>query len=162
MAYDSLGVANALLDQAKAQGKMLDPLQLQKLLYFAHGWHLALTKKPLLDEFIEAWTYGPVVPNVYHAFKICGSGYIKGRARSQTDPESTAPRPDDHFVIALLDRIIETYGDKHGLDLVKMTHTENSPWAKTLRANAGLHGADIKNEDIQSYFEQLMETSRAS
>ena len=51
----------------------LTPLKLQKLIYYAHGWHLAIRNAPLIDEVIEAWEYGPVVPNVYHEFKKFGN-----------------------------------------------------------------------------------------
>ena len=37
---------------------------------------LRILKKPCFYENIEAWKYGPVVPNVYSEFKMYGSNDI--------------------------------------------------------------------------------------
>jgi len=73
-------IANWFLDRSKSDGKPVDPMKLQKLIYFAHGWHLGLIRHPLVDELFEAWEYGPVVPSIYHEFKMFGS-----RALSQSE-----------------------------------------------------------------------------
>ena len=63
------------------RGDLMTNLRLQKLLYFAQGWHLARFGRPLFDASIEAWPYGPVVPEVYRAYKEYGAGgYRFGRA----------------------------------------------------------------------------------
>src|SRR5450631_518283 len=41
-------------------GDSLSNLKLQKLVYYAQGFSLALTGKRLFDEAIEAWEHGPV------------------------------------------------------------------------------------------------------
>src|SRR5258708_4614205 len=81
MPFPAKAVANEFLKLAKQDGKTLTPMQLIKLVYFAHGWHLALTGKPLLDERVEAWKYGPVVPSLYHEFKRYGNEEITDFAR---------------------------------------------------------------------------------
>jgi len=47
-------------------------MQLIKLVYIAHGWTLGLYNQPLIGKQVEAWTYGPVIPSVYHDFKHYG------------------------------------------------------------------------------------------
>ena len=66
-------VANVLLSTARAQQKSLTPLQLMKLAYMSHGWMLAMTGKPLFNNRIEAWKYGPVIPDLYTQIKKYGS-----------------------------------------------------------------------------------------
>ena len=78
MSYQSTAIANYFLDLAKASGKKLDPMQIQKLVYFAHGWNLAFTATPLINDRIEAWDFGPVVHNLHHVLKVWGSGKIEG------------------------------------------------------------------------------------
>ena len=57
-------------EQAKnGQGEPMTNLRLQQLLYLAQGWHLARYGKPLFEEEIKAWPCGPVVPEVYEAYK---------------------------------------------------------------------------------------------
>lgn len=78
MPLETGAVANYLLDLADASGDPVSPMKLQKLLYYAHGWHLAVTDRPLLNEFVEAWRWGPVIPSIYHEFKEFGDAPIKG------------------------------------------------------------------------------------
>ena len=55
--YNAIAVANYFIDKAKADGVPLTHMKLQKLIYFAHGWHLALYGEPLIDEEIQAWEF---------------------------------------------------------------------------------------------------------
>ncbi|MCL6584270.1 MAG: DUF4065 domain-containing protein [bacterium] len=115
MAYDAKAIANYFLDLAKSKGEKLTLMKLLKLIYFAHGWHLAITGKPLIDEQVEAWQYGPVIPSVYHEFKGFGNQPI---TRSEIDPqllklfdiEVPAIHEDDSFTKSLLNKIWDTYG----------------------------------------------------
>ena len=61
--YHAQQIADYFLFKAEQQGQeRLSHMKLQKLLYYAHGLHLAVGRGPLFPEIIEAWTYGPVVP----------------------------------------------------------------------------------------------------
>lgn len=62
-------VANFFVSRFQQAGDPLTNMKLQKLLYYAQGWHLALKGDALFDERIEAWPHGPVVPPVYGTFK---------------------------------------------------------------------------------------------
>lgn len=44
-------------------------MKLQKLLYYVQGFHIAVFNRPLFNEDIEAWMYGPVVPAVYEYYQ---------------------------------------------------------------------------------------------
>ena len=47
-------------------GDLISNLKLQKLVYYAQGFALALHGRPLFRERVEAWTHGaPVVPELY-------------------------------------------------------------------------------------------------
>jgi uncharacterized phage-associated protein len=76
MAYDGRAVANYFLSLAAAEGKLLTHLKLQKLLYYAHGRHLALSGEPLVESGFEAWPYGPVAPDVFSCFRVFGRNPI--------------------------------------------------------------------------------------
>ena len=51
-----------------SSGDYISNLKLQKLLYYAQGFHLAIFNKPLFNEPIEAWAHGPVVGSSYRKY----------------------------------------------------------------------------------------------
>src|SRR6185437_3402754 len=82
-------------------GDAITNLKLQKLLYYAQGWHLALYDKPLFRERIEAWPHGPVVPPIYGKFKQYRWDPISENIASPDLPEHTK---------AHLDEVMQVYG----------------------------------------------------
>ncbi len=102
-------------------GDLISNLKLQKLLYYAQGFCLALTGNPLFSEPLEAWTHGPVVRVVYDRFKNYGSLGLP-------TPEQI---PDfDSAVRELLDEVYAVYGQFSAWKLRNLTHDE-SPWRDT-------------------------------
>ena len=72
-------------------GDNLSNLKLQKLVYYAQGFYLAIHDRPLFDDAICAWEHGPVVPSLYRRYKKYGSGGIPAPIRS-TRPCSMTTR----------------------------------------------------------------------
>lgn len=70
MTYKASDIAKKLIFKAQNDepngGEKLTNLKLQKLLYYQQGFHLAVFGIPLFNEDVEAWMYGPVVPDVYN------------------------------------------------------------------------------------------------
>jgi hypothetical protein len=75
---DAFAIANHMIAQAEQNGMPMDQMKLQKLLYFAHGWHLALTGTPLVDEPILAGPNGPLVGSVHDALVRMGTDDLRG------------------------------------------------------------------------------------
>ena len=158
-------IANYFLKKPGARKAGVSPLKLQKLVYVAHAWHLALTDgMPLVeDEWAEAWEYGPVFPSIYHEFKKYGSRKI---TELGTD---IVQKGDDSFeiivpmlgasetqVVKLLDKIWEVYGHFSGIQLSNMTHAKDSPWAHARRDGGAKRNLHIENEVIADYYKRLM------
>jgi len=161
--YDSKAVANYFL----AKGGDITQMKLHKLIYYAHGWHLALTDKPLINESVEAWEYGPVVPAVYHEFKDLGSKNITRRAREfefAGDGKFTIRAPaigsNDERTKKILDRIWEVYGGLTAIQLSQMTHEQDSPWTETRKRNPGMKGVDIPTDLIKQYFKGRLQANK--
>src|ERR1700678_4090164 len=76
MPYPAAAIANEFIRLARDSNRPLSPMKVQKLVYFAHGWFLAFTGKPLINEPIEAWQFGPVIPSLYHSLKGYGTKEI--------------------------------------------------------------------------------------
>ena len=61
--HDSVAVANQFILIANKHGNPIrSATKLSKLIYIAHGYYLALRGKSLIKDGIEAWAYGPIVP----------------------------------------------------------------------------------------------------
>jgi uncharacterized phage-associated protein len=121
----------------------IDAMKLQKLLYYAQGWHLAITGRPLFADRIEAWRDGPVVPTAF--------GRHRGWRAVTSWPGDPLNLGQD--AMQLLDLVCASYGELSGDDLSKLTHSEE-PW---LRARDGLTEGESSSELIsysamRSYF----------
>ncbi len=148
-------------------------MKLQKLIYFAHGWALALANVPLIDKRPQAWSYGPVIPTVYHEFKEFGRNPITKRGtkmRAQPDQEFPAewsnitkilntnyetiePRiEDDPDAEALLSRVWEVYGSFSAVQLSNMTHVAGSAWDEAYKQSDGKRGVEISDALIEAEF----------
>lgn len=145
--YPALKIANYFLRK-----EPISAMKLQKLLFFAHGWSLGLSGKPLIREEIQAWNYGPVVPEVYHQFKYFGSDPITEEAESEWRGISFVPN-FDRGTCSFLNKVWEEYGGIDAMTLSKMTHERGSPWDTTPK----FHNSVIPNEEIRRYFQRLAE-----
>lgn len=146
MAYKVLDIANKLLAKANdGKQELMSNLKLQKMLYYEQGFHLAYFNKPLFEEEIEAWMYGPVVPSVYEHYKDNGQNGIL---------------PDEKNIIsfnskeenALFDEVFDAYGAYSAIGLMNMTHQE-SPWSKS---KVGI-GNVITKEKMTDFFKSRLE-----
>lgn len=117
--HDVMDTVNYFLFKARDNdGESITNLKLQKLLYYAQGFHLALLKRPLFSDQIEAWRHGPVCPNVYHEFKQYGSAPIFYNTDRDFSEVFTNEQMD------LLDEIYDVFGQYSAWKLRDMTHEE--------------------------------------
>ncbi|MEO6096735.1 MAG: type II toxin-antitoxin system antitoxin SocA domain-containing protein [Fibrobacteria bacterium] len=159
MGYSAKAVANYFLGKAEAEGEKLSPMKIQKLVYFAHGWHLAIYGRPLIDEEIQAWQYGPVIRSLYHEFKEYGNSSILGKASEWEIKfpmiKNITPGIDDAETMSLLDRVWEVYKKYSAVQLSNLTHITGSPWEKTWGATGAPKNTPIPNELIAGYFKSI-------
>jgi uncharacterized phage-associated protein len=96
-------------------------LKLQKLCYYAQGFYLAKYGMPLFAEAVEAWDYGPVVPELRELHSHRGADTISPNEDAFGTPIS------DITIIDILDKVWIQFGHHKAGKLVDMTHAE-SPW----------------------------------
>ena len=137
--YCAKAVANFFVTKSLGENIPVTPMKLLKLVYIAHGWHLAILNEPLIEDRVEAWIYGPVIPEIYHEFKHFGTLaidkfateyepiFVEGRLRSA---KLVAPEidSDDKESKVFLNRVWEVYKEFSGIQLSNMTHEAGSPW----------------------------------
>lgn len=140
-AKNSILIANYLLLNCKT----LTPLELNKLVFFSHGWHLGIFGKPLTTETVEAWKYGPVIPSIYHLFKFHPRQPISSDELGKIDENLFN---DDQKNV--MDQVIKTYGKMEGGQLIEITHEKGSPWDQTF--NPQKPYIPIPNKIIEKYY----------
>lgn len=132
-------VANAFLDiQDSDTGVFprIDPMKLQKLVFYAHAWWLAFKDDALFDEDVCAWPWGPVVPAVYSEFRSFGANPIVGARAHQIVRIGPGPmafryavpeHPNDE-IMAFLRGVWESHKQYNGIQLSNATHSAGEPW----------------------------------
>lgn len=157
MPHDAREIANFILDHAAERGVPVSILKLLKLIYFAHGWHLAKHAAPLVKNRFEAWRDGPVVRALYENLPHSGDKPIQDRA-TKFDP-----RTGECYVASyslheeekeFIRQIFEAYGYLHALRLSDITHESGSPWDKLWNDARGVShpGMTITDASIREHF----------
>ncbi len=136
-------------------GKEISPIKLQKSLYFCFAYWGGFVRKSkladteitinksdwLFDEDIEAWVYGPVVPDVYHDTNLMSN-----------KNENLFNGLDDvkEFINGVLDDILNVSDFK----LVEVSHSDNC-WKNNFDPNSERHNVVIDKEDIISEYAKI-------
>ena len=125
-------------------GSTITPLKLQKILYYAQGFHLAMFDKELFSEDFEAWAHGPANVGIYLEYKEYGFQAID-------KPKGKVPVLDKKLIDFLYD-VWNTYGIYDGKYLEYLTHLEK-PWIDA-RGNCkeGKHCNNIISKESMRLF----------
>jgi len=125
-----LSLAYYIINNAKG----VDPLKLQKLLYYTKVWGL-VSGKAVVHEPFEKWAYGPVNPEVYQKFKSFGDGPVpKSHVPDVTPPENEKE---------LIDFILDCYAPFDAITLSAMTH-QDLPWKNTPKNDVISHSSILE------------------
>lgn len=157
--YNPAVIANYFLNKASSEGRALTPMQIIKMVYIAHGWHLGYGLGPLINEGVQAWKYGPVLESLYHEVKGFGRGAISGRI-GEEHHSSTSSISDGSR--RLLDAVWESYKDFNGIQLSTMTHREGTPWDIVWNQSDGRmeRGAIISDALIADHYAEKVSKDR--
>lgn len=74
--YNAIDIAKYVIWYCNNYGFQISNLKLQKILYFIQAEFLVEIGIECFNNQIEAWDFGPVIPDVYHKYKIYGSADI--------------------------------------------------------------------------------------
>jgi uncharacterized phage-associated protein len=167
MPFDSKAIANYFLKVAKEEEIPLTQMKLQKLVYYSHGWHLGIIGPPLLDEQVQAWSFGPVIRSLYNEFREFGATNIDRLAEAmeftgkwtmtfRVPTLEDCPDKDSAFIKAFLSRIWNVYKNYSATQLTNMTHAEGTPWDTVRKSFPGAipKYATIDDDIIRRYFQK--------
>ena len=163
MAYSPTTIANYFLEKASHEGRAVTPMQLIKLVYIAHGWHLGYLDAPLINEQVQAWKYGPVIKSLYDRVKPYGRGAVQGLL-----PVSPFPwmidAPLDDTTRSLLEAVWSNYAGYSGVQLSAMTHLDNTPWSIAWNQQGGrnMYFAPIDDSLIKQHYRERIAAGQQS
>lgn len=141
--YNAIDVALYVIKRCNEMGRSISNLKLQKILYFLQAEFLVAKNRPCFAENIEAWDFGPVVPEVYHKFKVYGGASIPYIGKETLPLFSEQDQ-------TLMNGIIDKCSAYSASALVEMTHHQ-TPWKAVYRPYTN---AIISNESIQTFFSE--------
>ncbi|KRB82372.1 hypothetical protein ASE00_09905 [Sphingomonas sp. Root710] len=163
-------VANEFLALGRAEPSVpkIDQMKLQKLLFYAHAWYLAMNnRKPLFEDDFEAWPWGPVVRPVYTQTVDCGRREVDtlisefgsvGDGFSFVTPDGV-PEELKPFIRSVWD-IHKKYT---GVQLSNATHAPGEPWTIIKEQYGSLDSKPkIPNDLIAAVFEQKLKQNAAA
>ena len=165
MSHDARAVANWLLSRGEVDQMPLDHLKLMKLVYITHGWNLGLYDRPLVRQPILGWPHGPVVWDVYVAFR--GSGYDPIQTRAtyydhEYETEIPYQSTFDKLDLGVLNKVWNVYSQYTGRQLEIMTHEEGTPWSNAVAGipQREIWNVPISNQLIAEYYRALTKTPK--
>lgn len=159
-------IANDFIRLAVAENRALDQSQLQKLVYIAHGWCLALFDQPLTGDRPEAWEFGPVYRRLADALAPYGRTLVTREIR-MGDIRDGSWIPDggmrtlselDAFERDLIASVYQEYGSFGGCRLSALTRRGVAPWAQVYADGAG-EFRDIPHDLVKAQFVELARQS---
>lgn len=159
--YNVLDVCRYAINYSNDKEYGISNLKLQKILYFIQACFLTNTESqaPCFREKIEAWDFGPVVPEAYREYKQYGSSNIPTIVSfvdfDEEDLWNTRRIDYDGDIIALSDKmlinaVIDKFADYSATDLVTLTHNQ-APWKN---AYVPYQNNEITVESIKEYFNE--------
>ena len=163
---------NFFLDKASEEGYALTPMQVIKLVYFAHGYSLAILNRPLIDDRVEAWKFGSVIPSLYHSLKAYGAGGItaplvdtskirREDVRCLSPAELYEKYPNlkisknafSEQELDVLSAVWQVYKGKSGFELSSYIHKPDTPWTKIWNSKGKYkYNTEIDNNTIRDYY----------
>lgn len=161
MSFSPATIANFFLEKASQEGRTLTPMQVIKLTYIAHGWHLGYFHSPLINEQVEAWRYGPVIGSLYHCLKQYRNGAVQAYLPSPVNEETQLKSAQN--TSNLLNHVWSRYSKYNGPQLSTLTHQPETPWSRVW-GNAGkfAHSEPIPDDLIKSHYCQKIQSSQSA
>lgn len=136
--YNVLDISRYTINYSNDKDYGISNLKLQKILYFIQAYFLMSTpdSSPCFREKIEAWDFGPVVPEAYHEYKQYGSTNIPSMLSyidfNVNDIWSSERKVFNSNIILdnhkeMINAVVDMFAEYSATDLVTLTHNQ-APW----------------------------------
>lgn len=126
----ALDLAKYIVTKCVKEKRPISNLQLQKILYYIQKAFLKNGNTAFFDD-IQAWPFGPVVPNVYYYF--CAYGAMPISFSFDNIPI------EDYGVTEIINQIVEEKRELDPWEMVAETHKRGGAWEQIYQNGAGNH-----------------------
>lgn len=127
--YTAIDLSKYIVSKCINDDHPISNLQLQKILYYIQKDFLSRDDIAFSDD-IEAWQFGPVVPNVYYHY--CGYGAMPISSTHERFDIDTKDKP-------AINQIIENKRILDPWTMVAETHKPNGAWDQIYKKGLGNH-----------------------
>lgn len=127
----AMDIARYIVHKCIDDGHPISNLQLQKILYFIQKDFLQKESRLAFSDSIEAWKFGPVVPEVYYHY----SGFGAMPITIELSPNVSLNSEDKSKV----DEIVDKLRSYSPWELVEITHKPGGAWDKAVQTGCGYH-----------------------
>ncbi|ALQ36894.1 Panacea domain-containing protein [Fusobacterium hwasookii] len=131
--YDALDIAKYIIRWCDKNNLRITNLQLQKILFFIQKESIKRRGYGIFSNRIEAWQYGPVIPDVFYKFAGFGAmkivlyeDYVNGFSKTSYDDEI------DNNSKEIIENILKEYIHISPWDLVEKSHVPNGAWDNSI------------------------------
>lgn len=125
--YNAIELAKYVVTRCVNADNPISNLQLQKILYYIQ-LEFSHNGRQAFGDAIEAWQFGPVVPNVYYYF--CGYGAMP----ITNTYYGVSIESDDECII---NPIVDKKSRLNPWDMVEETHKANGAWDQVYKNGKG-------------------------
>lgn len=137
--YDAVEIAKYMIDKSTREGHPISNLQLQKILYYVLGAFWKEKGYQVFDNEVQAWSYGPVIKDVYDMFCMYGGIPICDLY------DDVSIEDDDKRII---DKVLAECRAMYVWDLVDKSHEKGTPWERVYKN----YRVRIPSKYIREYF----------
>lgn len=139
--YNALDIADYVIFKCISDNHPITNLQLQKILFFIQKEFLLKKGTEAFMNRMEAWQFGPVIPDVY--YKYCGYGAMEILQCKNTHEITDNDRK-------MIDNVISKKRIVNPWDLVEETHKKGGAWDLVFQDGIG-NKMPINNDLIKRY-----------
>ncbi len=145
--YTALKVASYVIWYCQQRSYIISNLKLQKILYFIQAQFLVFgnENKACFSDDIQAWKFGPVVPDVYRKYRLYGNAHIPSFDKEENFSEIAEKDK------AMINRMVDRCADYTASQLTATTE-RTTPYQE---AYAKGTQTVITHESIRKFYEEV-------
>lgn len=150
-------IAQLFVAFAERAGEELTQMQLQKLVYIAHGWRLLTSGEPLTGDRPEAAATGPSYRRLSDRLAGCGIGAVQVELLPSPDASAL-----DQTELEVITAVWNSHRGLAAEQLSAVTRSVDAPWSVVWAGGRG-RGQEISHQLVREQFAsfaQVFESTR--